>query len=913
MPLTKIQGPSIAVANAITLDTITLNASTLTAVTGFIITSNAVTFGTNTATVVSTLLVGNTSANTVVTNAGVVVSNTTNSAVLTATQLTLGTTVVNGTSVLVVDSSNTATFTGTLLTVGNTTTNVATVTGTTFAIGNTSTNTTFSATSFALGNALANTTFTSNTFAIGNAVSNVVMSEALLRVSNTTNTATLTPTALTIGTTVINTTAFSVRDASISGNLTVSGTTTYINSITLNIGDNIVVLNADVPSGTAPTENAGIEINRGSSANVALRWNETSDRWEYTNDGTTYVAVSSTDITSNASSLTSGTLPDARLAGAYTNVTSLALGANVVVNTSSVVVSNTTANTRMTATSVVVANSSGNVSYTATSLVVANSTNTATLTPISLTIGTQVANTSGFYAGANVYANTTTVFVGNSSGNTKITAASVVVANTTNTATLTPISLSIGSTVVNTSAISSAGTLAVTANANFDGGTLFVDAVNDRVGLGNTTPSHQVHITRNGETHFAIENTETSGRKWQVFVGGTATYGLGTTHRGKLFIYDGTAGGTSDRIVIDTGGNVGVGTSSPVTKLDVTTSTQGTDGFTVQRSGSGTFRVLPSSGAGHYNPLVTAGDVGVTFSGGSIDTGAMVLGPHSSTSVGMRMATTGTAFSANVNFDSGVLFVDAVNNRVGVNTTVPGDTFTIDGGMTAYGVISAGAGIATGLGVSTGTAGIELGTHRTGNGDSYIDFHSSSGSDYEFRIYRASGVNGSAYLQNIGTGDFYLGNYTAGGQLKFVTNNAVQMSITASGAVGIGIASPAYKLDVAGTVRSTRQFSNTVVISGGIVAPSIDASLGHTFRLSAGEDNTIGAPTNPVDGQKILILHYASGAGRTLTLSTVSGAFRFGSDITTLSRTESGKTDYIGCVYNATDNKWDVVAYVKGY
>jgi hypothetical protein len=66
----------------------------------------------------------------------------------------------------------------------------------------------------------------------------------------------------------------------ISGDLTVSGTTTFIDTDHLNIGDNIITLNADLPSTSAPTENAGIEINRGSSTDVDFLWNETDDRWD---------------------------------------------------------------------------------------------------------------------------------------------------------------------------------------------------------------------------------------------------------------------------------------------------------------------------------------------------------------------------------------------------------------------------------------------------------------------------------------------------------------------------------------------------------------------------------------------------------------------------------------------------------
>ena len=76
-------------------------------------------------------------------------------------------------------------------------------------------------------------------------------------------------------------------------NLTVNGTQTIVNSNTVNIGDNIIVLNSD-EAGT-PSQNGGIEIERGTSSNVSLRWNETSDKWQYTNDGSTYSDIGSGD------------------------------------------------------------------------------------------------------------------------------------------------------------------------------------------------------------------------------------------------------------------------------------------------------------------------------------------------------------------------------------------------------------------------------------------------------------------------------------------------------------------------------------------------------------------------------------------------------------------------------------------
>jgi len=65
----------------------------------------------------------------------------------------------------------------------------------------------------------------------------------------------------------------------IRGNLTVEGTTTEINHTELNIADNIITLNSDV-TGT-PSENAGIEVERGTEANVQFRWNEADDDWEF--------------------------------------------------------------------------------------------------------------------------------------------------------------------------------------------------------------------------------------------------------------------------------------------------------------------------------------------------------------------------------------------------------------------------------------------------------------------------------------------------------------------------------------------------------------------------------------------------------------------------------------------------------
>ena len=95
------------------------------------------------------------------------------------------------------------------------------------------------------------------------------------------------------------------NDLTVSGNLTVSGTTTSINTETLTIDDNIIVLNNNATGAPVNGQHAGIEVERGSSANVALRWNETSDKWELTTDGSAYADIATE---SYAASLTPATL-----------------------------------------------------------------------------------------------------------------------------------------------------------------------------------------------------------------------------------------------------------------------------------------------------------------------------------------------------------------------------------------------------------------------------------------------------------------------------------------------------------------------------------------------------------------------------------------------------------------------------
>jgi len=69
----------------------------------------------------------------------------------------------------------------------------------------------------------------------------------------------------------------SVGNLTIGGDLTVSGTTTTTLSNTVNIGDSIITLNSDETG--SPSQDAGIEVERGNQTNKTLFWDESAGRW----------------------------------------------------------------------------------------------------------------------------------------------------------------------------------------------------------------------------------------------------------------------------------------------------------------------------------------------------------------------------------------------------------------------------------------------------------------------------------------------------------------------------------------------------------------------------------------------------------------------------------------------------------
>jgi hypothetical protein len=90
----------------------------------------------------------------------------------------------------------------------------------------------------------------------------------------------------------------------ISGDLTVNGDTTTLNTATLEVEDNKILLNKGVVG--VPSLDAGIQVERGDSPTAELFWNESEDKWVSNNgsasyalslEGHTHVSTDVTDFT----------------------------------------------------------------------------------------------------------------------------------------------------------------------------------------------------------------------------------------------------------------------------------------------------------------------------------------------------------------------------------------------------------------------------------------------------------------------------------------------------------------------------------------------------------------------------------------------------------------------------------------
>ena len=429
------------------------------------------------------------------------------------------------------------------------------------------------------------------------------------------------------------------------------------------------------------------------------------------------------------------------------------------------------------------------------------------------------------------------------------------------------------------------------------------------VGIGTTSPSAQLHVysTGNGE----IEVQRASGALFNIQAQSSlATIGTDSNHP----LYLKTNSGT--RVAITTGGNFGIGTTSPSTTLDVGDGQ--ISGVDVLYGDSGGSLLLASydksSLASSYIGLYTANG---TASGERmrITSGGNVL-IGTTTDAGYKLRVNGSALFTNwvrVNGDDGIYFQDRgggwrmtdttwlrsyndksiytgggayFGSNVGIGTTSPSANLHIAGGVTILGqnkidgssdnlkIMSDYAGV-------SGSSTIEFSVDNsekmriTNGGDVGIGTTSPSGklhiapdanSNYVFTGTSTSGYTATFNIDDTGLD---IGHNSASRALNLKTNSADRLTITGGGSVGIGTTSPSYKLDVNGTFRATTLYGDGSNLTG-ITATETDTLDSVTSRGST-TSNAIGVGGLNVDSGTLYVdsTNNRVGIGTTAPASTL--------------------------------------------
>jgi hypothetical protein len=230
---------------------------------------------------------------------------------------------------------------------------------------------------------------------------------------------------------------------------------------------------------------------------------------------------------------------------------------------------------------------------------------------------------------------------------------------------------------------------------------------NGNLGLGTSSPitklnikgdqsaDGQLYIEPKNDGEYAglvIKTTRGADRAYAIFAGGTGTDDLNFRFR------DASAG--ADRMVIDSSGNVGVGTTSPAARLHIVSNVAVGNIFEVDnQAGNQVLRVSQASTLNALGMSDQNGDLKYSLTassglGGGItlfDTsGAIYLTSFASVGTTFNEAGSAVDFRIEGDTDANLFFVDASTNRIGIGTASPSTKLQVNGDATVDGDLSAG-------------------------------------------------------------------------------------------------------------------------------------------------------------------------------------------------------------------------------
>ena len=163
--------------------------------------------------------------------------------------------------------------------------------------------------------------------------------------------------------------------------------------------------------------------------------------------------------------------------------------------------------------------------------------------------------------------------------------------------------------------------------------------ISGNLGVGTLSPQRKLDIEQLS-TDYQLRIGDSGGNYYDI--GRNTTNGL-LTFYGNQAVASGYKFSTvnGDRMVIDTNGNVGIGTTNPSNKLQVQTGGAGTDGIIVASSGGQFVHMRANNSSGANNALVSTGDQSITFGGNGIDTGSLCIVPWASSASGIKITASG--------------------------------------------------------------------------------------------------------------------------------------------------------------------------------------------------------------------------------------------------------------------------------
>ena len=357
-----------------------------------------------------------------------------------------------------------------------------------------------------------------------------------------------------------------------------------------------------------------------------------------------------------------------------------------------------------------------------------------------------------------------------------------------------------------------------------DTDTLHVDATNNRVGIGTSSPDRVFHVSRSSASVISgkFESASTSGSQIVFKDADTTTNDLQVrigSDANDLVQY---AGG-SERLRIDSSGLVGIGTSSPTSKLAIS----GSSAFTVGNSGKAIQGIDITATAGGNNNFGGA----ISFGAGGTGRAAIATVQNSTDNDNIGLAFfTHTSTSTDDSIER--LRIDSSGN-VGIGVSNPSDYYASWNNL-VVGDTSGSAGMSIVTGTSNeGTIAFADGTSGVAQYKGYIQYNQSVD-----RL--VIGVNGAERMRilsggniTIGTVDAYLySNASSGGTtidagfklessnqaLGFWTADTERMRIDSSGNLlvgksAIGFSNVGFEARASGTAYITASGAQPLVLN----------------------------------------------------------------------------------------------------